>query len=140
MRLSDFLLLSIFGAVMITGTGLIIGDLNTNYGSSMNISQIDSVMNTSLIENKSLAFQADITAASNSSSGFVSQILNGIGASTSLVGLFMASVGELFSLGGTLLGTVFGINSTIASLITGAIVTIVALLLISIPFRWEMTR
>ena len=125
---------------MITGTGLIIGDLNTNYNSSMNIAQLDSVMNSTLIEQKSIAFQTDINSASNSSSGFINQILSGVGASTSLIGLFMTSVGELFSLGGAILGTVFGINSTIASLMTGAMVTIVALLLISIPFRWEMTR
>lgn len=125
---------------MITGTGLIIGDLNTNYNSSMDISQLDSVMNSTLIEQKSIAFQTDINSASNSSSGFINQILSGVGASTSLIGLFMTSVGELFSLGGAILGTVFGINSTIASLMTGAMVTIVALLLISIPFRWEMTR
>ena len=139
MRLADWILLSTFAAVMITGTGLIIGDLNSNYGSTMDINQLDGVMNVSAIQNASVEFQADIRSAQNSTN-FIATMLNGLGAASSLVGLAMVSIDQLFGLAGSILGGIFGIDSIIGSLMTGAIVTLVALLIISSVLRWELTK
>jgi len=139
MRLADWILLSIFSAIMIVGIGIIIGDLNSNYGSTMDIDQLDGVMNITAITNASLEFQADIIAAQNSTS-FISTLLNGLGAGSSLIGLAMTAIGQLFGLAGAVLGGLFGIDSTIASLIAGAMVTLVALLIISSVMRWELTK
>lgn len=139
MRLADWILLSTFAAVMITGTGLIIGDLNSNYGSTMDINQLDGVMNVSAIQNASVEFQSDIRSAQNSTN-FISTMLNGLGAASSLVGLAMTSIDQLFGLAGSILGGIFGIDSIIGSLMTGAIITLVALLIISSVLRWELTK
>jgi len=139
MRLADFIMLSIFGAVMIIGTNGIITDLNSQYGASMNITEMDSVMNSTAIENASTEFQTDIRTAQNSTN-FFGTIYAGAGAAGSLIGLTMTAVDELFGLAGAILGGIFGLDSSIGSLITGAMVTLVALLIISTAARWELTR
>ncbi len=138
MRLSDWFLMAVFMSVVLMIQAVVITDVNSTYNTTLNTTQLDSVMNTSLIENKSLEFQQDIDSATNSTAGFVTFFLTGGIAST--VGLFMSAVGELFGLGGAILVNVLGVDASIAGLITGAMVVIVGLLLISIPFRWELTR
>lgn len=123
---------------MIVGTTVVIDELNTNYGSTMSISQFD-VMNTTAISNASVEFQTDIRDAQNTS-GFFGTIYSGAGAAGSLIGLTMTAVSELYSLAGTILSGFFGINTVISGLITGAMVTIVALLIISTAARWELTK
>jgi|TARA_R100001530_G_C4320795_1_gene155705 hypothetical protein len=142
MRLSDFLLLTMMSAVMITGASLIITDIDTNYPNTMNISQLD-VMNITTVQLAANNFETDIRAAQSANGSFVSTILNGIGAAGSLVGLTMASVDQLVQLSANIMGTVFNIadpNGAISGLLTGALVMIIALLIISIVFRWELTK
>lgn len=140
MRISDFLLLTLMSAVMITGLGIFVDDVTTNYPNTINVSQLD-VMNITAVEVSAAEFETDIRAAQNGT--FVSNILNGIGAAGSLIGLTMTSVSQLVILVGSGIGTVLGItdpNGIIEGLLVGALIMIVALLIISIPFRWELTK
>ena len=141
MRIADFLILTLMSAVMITGTSLLIDDVSQTYPSTMNVSQMD-VMNITAVENSANSFEADIRATQNSSN-FVSGILNGIVTSGSLVLLTMTATDQLVTLSANIFGSIFGIadpNGTISGLLTGMIVMLIALLIISIPFRWELTR
>lgn len=55
----------------------------------------------------------------------------------------MTSVSQLVILVSSGIGTVLGItdpNGIIEGLLVGALIMIVALLIISIPFRWELTK
>tara|TARA_R110000751_G_scaffold92965_3_gene181716 strand:- start:2830 stop:3252 length:423 start_codon:yes stop_codon:yes gene_type:complete len=140
MRISDFLLLTLMSAVMITGLTIFVDDVNTNYPNSINVSQLD-VMNITAVESSAADFESDVRSAQNGS--FVSNILNGIGAAGSLVGLTMTSVSQLAVLAGAGVGTILGItdpNGVIEGLLIGALMMIIALLIISIPFRWELTK
>lgn len=140
MRISDFLLLTLMSAVMITGLSIFVDDVNDNYPNSINVSQLE-VMNITAVETSAAAFESDIRASQNGT--FVSNILNGIGAAGSLVGLTMTSVSQLAVLAGTGIGTILGItdpNGVIEGLLIGALMMIIALLIISIPFRWELTK
>lgn len=141
MRIADFLILTLMSAVMITGTALLIEDVSQTYPSTMNISQMD-VMNITAVENSANAFESDIRATQNSTN-FVSATLNGIGAAGSLVGLTMTATDQLVTLASNIFGNIMGIadpNGTISGLLTAMIVMLIALLIISIPFRWELTR
>jgi len=142
MRISDFLLLTLMSAVMITGFGIFMDDVNNQYPNSINISQLE-VMNITAVETSAAAFESDIRATQNTNGSFVSNILSGIGAAGSLVGLTMTSVSQLAVLVGTGIGTILGIadpNGVIEGLLVGALMMIIALLIISIPFRWELTK
>lgn len=125
---------------MITGLGIFMDDVSDQYPNSINISQLE-VMNITAVEISAADFEADIRASQNGT--FVSNILNGIGAAGSLVGLTMTSVSQLAVLAGAGVGTILGItdpNGVIEGLLIGALMMIIALLIISIPFRWELTK
>jgi len=142
MRLADFLLLTLMSAVMITGTSLIVSDISVNYPNTINLSQMD-VMNITTVQSAANNFETDIRAAQGQNQSFTSTILNGIGAAGSLVGLTMASVDQLVQLTSNLVGNIFNIADpagTISGLLTAMLVMIIALLIISIVFRWELTK
>jgi hypothetical protein len=55
----------------------------------------------------------------------------------------MTATDQLVTLASNIFGNIMGIadpNGTISGLLTAMIVMLIALLIISIPFRWELTR
>jgi len=142
MRIADFLLLTLMSAVMITGSAIIVADISVNYPNTINLTQLD-VMNISTVQTAANNFETDIRATQNQNGSFVSTILNGVGAAGSLVGLTMASVDQLVQLTATIAGTIFNIADpagTISGLLTAMLVMLIALLIISFVFRWELTK
>jgi len=130
LKVGEYVLIAMFGGLMLTGGSIFIGDLMNNYGGN-NIDTTafsGSYAQIGTITNSSQQLSSTVQNAGGSTLGITSAIINGISEVMNLiwdsVALIFVAIGELFA--------IIGLPPAFATIFVAAVGVTVALLIIGL--------
>jgi hypothetical protein len=135
LKVGEYVLIAMFGGLMLTGGSIFIGDLVNNYsGNNIDTSAFNgSYAQIGTITNSSQQLSSTVQNAGSSTLGITTAIINGISEVMNLiwdsVSLIFVAIGELFA--------VMGLPTEFATIFIAAVGVTVALLIIGLIWGRE---